>query len=177
MTHIDTAEMYGDGEAERIVGEAIAGRRDEVVLVSKDINLRLKARALNLPLVGVWARLTQVPYRFLFPAILVFASVGNYSLNNSAVDVYLCVVVGVLGYVFAKLDCQPAPLILGYVLGPMLEENLRRALLMAEGSFAVFVTRPISLVFLLASALLLVAMVVPSLRKGRARMSAESESD
>ena len=132
---------------------------------------------LNLPLVGVWARLTQVPYRFLFPAILVFASVGNYSLNNSAVDVYLCAVVGVLGYVFAKLDCQPAPLILGYVLGPMLEENLRRALLMAEGSFTVFVTRPISLVFLLASALLLVAMVVPSLRKGRARVAGESEGD
>ena len=103
---------------------------------------------LNLPLVGLWARLTQVPYRWLFPAILVFAALGNFSLNNSAMDVYLCAAVGVLGYVFAKLECQPAPLILGYVLGPMLEENLRRALLMSEGSFAVFVTRPISLAFL-----------------------------
>ena len=128
-------------------------------------------------LVGVWAPLTQVPYRFLCPAILVFASLGNYSLNNSAVDVYLCAVVGVLGYVFAKLDCQPAPLILGYVLGPMLEENLRRALLMSEGSFAVFVTRPISLVFLLASALLLAAMVVPALRRGRERVIEDGESD
>ena len=99
-----------------------------------------------------------------------FASLGNDSLNNSAIDVYLCAAVGVLGYVFAKLDCQPAPLILGYVLGPMLEENLRRALLMSEGSFTVFVTRPISLVFLLASALLLAAMVVPALRRGRERV-------
>ncbi|HEX5140887.1 MAG TPA: tripartite tricarboxylate transporter permease [Dehalococcoidia bacterium] len=132
---------------------------------------------LNLPLVGVWARLTQVPYRWLFPAILVFASVGNYSLNNSAIDVYLCAATGVLGYVFAKLECSPAPLILGFVLGPMLEENLRRALLMAEGSFLVFVTRPISLAFLLLSALLLVAMIVPSLRRGRKRVLEEGESD
>ncbi|NJD86396.1 MAG: tripartite tricarboxylate transporter permease [Betaproteobacteria bacterium] len=131
---------------------------------------------LNLPLVGVWARLTQVPYRWLFPAILVFASVGNYSLNNSAVDVYLCAAVGVLGYVFAKLECQPAPLILGYVLGPMLEENLRRALLMSEGSFSVFVTRPISLVFLAISAALLLAMVLPAVRRGRARATDDSEA-
>jgi TctA family transporter len=124
---------------------------------------------LNLPLVGLWARLTQVPYRWLFPAILVFACVGNYSLNNSAMDVYLCAGVGVLGYVFAKLDCQPAPLILGYVLGPMLEENLRRALLMSEGSFTVFVARPISLAFLAVTALVLLAMVLPSLRRSRER--------
>ncbi|HRE14309.1 MAG TPA: tripartite tricarboxylate transporter permease [Usitatibacteraceae bacterium] len=124
---------------------------------------------LNLPLVGVWARLTQVPYRWLFPAILVFAALGNYSLNNSAMDVYLCAGIGLLGYVFAKLECPPAPLILGYVLGPLLEENLRRALLMSEGSFGVFVQRPISLVFLGVTALLLVAMVVPALRRGRER--------
>ncbi len=131
---------------------------------------------LNLPLVGLWARLTQVPYRWLFPAILVFASVGNYSLNNSAMDVYLCAAIGVLGYVFAKLDCQPAPLILGYVLGPMLEENLRRALLMSDGSFAVFVTRPISLAFLAVTALLLLAMVMPAVRRGRARAVEDSEA-
>ncbi len=130
---------------------------------------------LNLPLVGLWARLTQVPYRWLFPAILVFASLGNYSLNNSAVDVYFCAGIGVLGYIFAKLECPPAPLILGYVLGPMLEENLRRALLMSEGSFAVFVTRPISLVFLLISALLLGAMVVPFLRRSLKRVVEEGE--
>jgi putative tricarboxylic transport membrane protein len=131
---------------------------------------------LNLPLVGLWARLTQVPYRWLFPAILMFAALGNFSLNNSAMDVYLCAGVGVLGYVFAKLDCQPAPLILGYVLGPMLEENLRRALLMSEGSFAVFFTRPISLVFLVVSALLLLAMVVPALRRTRERALEEGDA-
>jgi putative tricarboxylic transport membrane protein len=131
---------------------------------------------LNLPLVGLWARVTQVPYRWLFPAIIVFATMGNYSLNNSAMDVYLCAGAGVLGYVFAKLDCQPAPLILGYVLGPMLEENLRRALLMNEGSFSVFVTRPISLVFLGISFLLLAAMVVPSLRRGRERATEDGDA-
>ena len=129
---------------------------------------------LNLPLVGLWARLTQVPYRWLFPAILVFACVGNFSLNNSAMDVYLCAGIGVLGYVFAKLDCQPAPLILGYVLGPMLEENLRRALLMSDGSFAVFVTRPISLAFLVVTALILLAMVLPGLRRRRERAVEEA---
>jgi putative tricarboxylic transport membrane protein len=120
---------------------------------------------LNLPLVGLWARLTQVPYRWLFPAIMMFAALGNYSLNNSATDVYLCAAAGVLGYVMAKLECHPAPLILGFVLGPMLEEHLRRSLLMSDGSFSVFVTRPISLTFLVVTALLFVAMVLPSFRK------------
>ncbi len=132
---------------------------------------------LNLPLVGLWARLTQVPYRWLFPAIMMFAALGNYSLNNSAIDVYLCAVAGVLGYVMAKLECHPAPLILGFVLGPPLEENLRRALLMSDGSFAVFVTRPISLGFLLVTALALAAMVLPSLRRRRALATADDGVD
>ncbi len=132
---------------------------------------------LNLPLVGLWARLTQVPYRLLFPAIMVFAAVGNYSLNNSAMDVYLCAAAGALGYVFAKLDCHPAPLILGFVLGPMLEENLRRALLMSDGSFAVFITRPISLAFLLVTAGLFTAMVLPSMRRRRAQAGASGSTD
>ncbi len=132
---------------------------------------------LNLPLVGLWARLTQVPYRLLFPAIMVFAAVGNYSLNNSAMDVYLCAAAGALGYVFAKLDCHPAPLILGFVLGPMLEENLRRALLMSDGSFAVFITRPISLAFLLVTAGLFTAMVLPSMRRRRAQAGASGSTN
>ncbi len=132
---------------------------------------------LNLPLVSVWAKLTQVPYRWLFPAILMFAALGNYSLNNSAADVYLCAVIGVLGYILIKLDCQPAPLILGYVLGPMLEENLRRALLMSDGNFLVFVQRPISLIFLLVTFLLLIAFVMPVLRKKREQALAESGDD
>lgn len=132
---------------------------------------------LNLPLVGVWARLTQVPYRWLFPAIMMFAALGNYSLNNSAMEVYLCAAAGVLGYVMAKLECHPAPLILGFVLGPMLEENLRRALLMSDGSFAVFVTRPISLTFLIVTALLFVAMVMPAIRQRRNLATADGGVD
>lgn len=128
---------------------------------------------LNLPLVGLWARLTQVPYRWLFPAIMVFAALGNYSLNNSAMDVYLCAAAGILGYVLIKLECHPAPLILGFVLGPMLEENLRRALLMSDGSFSVFVTRPISLTFLTVTGLLFIAMVRPSIRRRRAQATAD----
>lgn len=132
---------------------------------------------LNLPLVGVWARLTQVPYRWLFPAIMMFAALGNYSLNNSAMEVYLCAAAGVLGYVMAKLECHPAPLILGFVLGPMLEENLRRALLMSDGSFAVFVTRPISLTFLIVTMLLFVAMVMPAIRQRRNQATADGGVD
>jgi putative tricarboxylic transport membrane protein len=120
---------------------------------------------LNLPLVGLWVKLLTVPYRWLFPSIIMFAALGNYSLNNSAMDVYLCAVVGVLGYVLAKLECEPAPLILGFVLGPMLEENLRRAMLMSHGDMTVFVTRPISLAFLIAAALIVVVMVAPAVRK------------
>ncbi len=132
---------------------------------------------LNLPLVGVWARLTQVPYHWLFPAIMVFAALGNYSLNNSAMDVYLCAVAGVLGYVMAKLECHPAPLILGFVLGPMLEENLRRALLMSDGSFTVFVTRPISLTFLVITFVLFLAMVMPAMRRRRDEATADGGVD
>ncbi len=132
---------------------------------------------LNLPLVGVWAKLTQVPYHWLFPAIMVFAALGNYSLNNSAMDVYLCAVAGVLGYVMAKLECHPAPLILGFVLGPMLEENLRRALLMSDGSFAVFVTRPISLTFLFITFMLFLAMVMPAMRRRRDEATADGGVD
>ena len=132
---------------------------------------------LNLPLVGLWARLTQVPYRWLFPAIMMFAALGNYSLNNSAVEVYLCAAAGILGYVMSKLECHPAPLILGFVLGPPLEENLRRALLMSDGSFSVFVSRPISLGFLVLTATALTAMVLPAWRRRRAMATADDGVD
>jgi len=122
---------------------------------------------LNLPLVGVWVRLLTVPYRWLFPSIILFCCIGNYSVSNNPFDVYLCAVIGVLGYVLAKLECEPAPLLLGYVLGPLLEENLRRALLISRGDPTVFFTRPISLVFMIATALILVVMVVPAARGKR----------
>jgi putative tricarboxylic transport membrane protein len=122
---------------------------------------------LNLPLVGVWIRLLRVPYRWLFPSIIMFCCIGNYSMNNNEFDVYLCALVGVLGYVLLKFECEPAPLILGYVLGPLLEEYLRRALLIARGDPTVFFTRPISLAFMIATLLILVVMIGPAVRKKR----------
>jgi putative tricarboxylic transport membrane protein len=119
---------------------------------------------LNLPLVGIWVKLLSVPYRWLFPSIILFCCIGNYSVSNNPFDVYLCAVIGVLGYVLVKLECEPAPLLLGYVLGPLLEENLRRALLIARGDPTVFFTRPISLVFMIATVLILAVMIVPAVR-------------
>src|SRR5512136_1012390 len=103
---------------------------------------------LNLPLIGIWVKLLSVPYRLLYPAILLCCTIGAYSTNNTMFDVWVAIVFGVLGYVFAKLGCEPAPLLLGYILGPMLEENLRRALVLSRGDLTVFVARPISLVML-----------------------------
>jgi len=122
---------------------------------------------LNLPLVGIWVKLLTVPYRWLFPSIILFCCIGNYSVSNNPFDVYLCALIGVLGYVLVKLECEPAPLLLGYVLGPLLEENLRRALLIARGDPTVFFTRPISLVFMIATLLILVIMVAPAARRSR----------
>ena len=114
---------------------------------------------LNLPLVGLWVRLLNVPYRWLFPSIVMFCCIGNYSVNNNPVDVYLCAALGLLGYVLLKLECEPAPLLLGYVLGPLLEEHLRRAMILGRGDMTPFFTRPISLAFMLGMALVLVLMV------------------
>ncbi|POR48329.1 tripartite tricarboxylate transporter permease [Bosea psychrotolerans] len=129
--------------------------------------------ALNLPLVGIWVKLLTIPYRWLFPAIILFCALGNYSLNNSAIDVYLCAAVGILGYVFSKLKCPPAPLILGYVLGPMMEENIRRALLLSEGDLSIFWKSPISAILLVISALLLVSMILPAIRAKKEQAYAE----
>ena len=122
---------------------------------------------LNLPLIGIWVRLLSVPYRILYPAILLFCCIGVYSINNSAFDVALALGFGFLGYLFIKFDCEPAPLLLGFVLGPMMEENLRRALLLSRGDPAVFVDRPISLGLLITAGLLLMVVVVPAVRKKR----------
>ena len=114
---------------------------------------------LNLPLVGLWVRLLNVPYRWLFPSIVMFCCIGNYSVNNNPVDVYLCAALGLLGYVLLKLECEPAPLLLGYVLGPLLEEHLRRAMILGRGDMTPFFTRPISLAVMLGAALVLVLIV------------------
>ena len=131
---------------------------------------------LNLPLVGLWVRLLRVPYRLLFPAILTFMAIGVYSLNNSQFDVLMTIVFGLLGYVFMKLRVEPAPLILAFVLGPLMEENLRRALLISRGDLSVFLTRPISAAFLIAAALLLIVMVLPAIRKKRDSALHEKEA-
>ncbi len=122
---------------------------------------------LNLPLIGIWVRLLTVPYRVLYPAILLFCCIGVYSTNNSPVDVVLAAGFGVLGIIFLKLGCEPAPLMLAFILGPMMEEALRRAMLLSHGNPAIFFTRPISLAFLLSAAFLLVLIIAPTLRRKR----------
>jgi TctA family transporter len=122
---------------------------------------------LNLPLIGVWVKLLSVPYRLLYPAILLFCCIGVYSINNSTVDVVIALFFGALGYLFIKFDCEPAPLLLGFVLGPMMEENLRRALVLSRGDATVFFTRPLSLGLLIVAAALLVVVVFPAVRKTR----------
>jgi putative tricarboxylic transport membrane protein len=122
---------------------------------------------INLPLVGIWVQLLKVPYKLLFPAILIFCSIGIYSLNNSPVDVLFTALFGLLGYLFVKLGFEAAPLLLGFILGPMMEENMRRALQISRGNLMTFLERPISLGLLLAAAALLVLVILPSVRKGR----------
>ena len=122
---------------------------------------------LNLPLIGIWVKMISVPYHFLYPMILVFCCIGVFSLGNKLFDVYLLAGFGVLGYIFSKLKCEPAPLLLGFILGPMMEEYLRRALLLSRGDFSVLVTRPISATMLAIAALALIVVFMPSIRKKR----------
>ena len=122
---------------------------------------------LNLPLIGMWVRLLTVPYHVMFPAIIAFCCIGVYSVNNNVFDVYTMALFGLLGYALVKLDCEPAPLLLGFVIGPMLEEYLRRAMLISRGDPMVFVTRPISAVLLLLALAALVVVLLPSVQKGR----------
>ena len=122
---------------------------------------------LNLPLIGMWVKLLTVPYRFLYPSILTFCCIGVYTVNNSTFDVFMTAGFGVLGYIFIKLGCEGAPLLLGFVLGPMMEENFRRSLLLSRGDFTVFFTRPLSLGLLIAAALLVVIVALPAIKSKR----------
>jgi TctA family transporter len=122
---------------------------------------------LNLPLIGIWIRLLTVPYRFLFPAITLFCCIGTYTLNNNTFDVFVMGIFAVVGYLFYKLGCEGAPLLLGLILGPMMEENLRRALLLSRGDWSAFVTRPLSAGLLAAAVLLIVIVMLPSIRSKR----------
>jgi TctA family transporter len=128
---------------------------------------------INLPMIGMWVKLLQVPYKYLYPAILTFCAIGVYSLNNSVFDVYQTLFFGILGYVFSKLRMEAAPLLIGFVLGPMMEEHLRRAMLLSRGDPIVFVERPISATMLAIAAIALGAMLLPGLRAGKDKALAE----
>jgi TctA family transporter len=122
---------------------------------------------LNLPLIGIWIKLLTVPYRLLYPSILVFMAVGVFSLSNSSFDVLIMAIFGILGYICVKLECEPAPMILGFILGPLMEENLRRAMLLSRGDATVFFTKPISAGFMIAAIILLLIIALPTIRKKR----------
>ena len=128
---------------------------------------------INLPLVGLWVRLLRVPYRLLFPAIVAFCCIGGYSVNNSAVDVVVTGVFGLGGYWLMKHDFEPAPMLLGFVLGPLMEENLRRTILIARGDTTVFLTRPVSAVLLAIAFALLIVAVLPMIRRRRQEVFVE----
>ncbi|MBM3570422.1 MAG: tripartite tricarboxylate transporter permease [Alphaproteobacteria bacterium] len=156
-------------------GPQVMGERAEVfwgMIASMWIG-NLMLVIVNLPLVGVWVKLLQMPYRLLFPIILVFCCIGTYSVNNSAVEVVLMAGFGVFGVVLLRLGFEPAPLLLGYVLGPLMEENLRRAMLIGRGDPTVFVTRPLSATLLFLAAALFVALALPALRKKREEVFVE----
>jgi putative tricarboxylic transport membrane protein len=130
---------------------------------------------LNLPLIGIWIKLLTVPYRFLFPAIMAFCSIGLYTLNNNSFDVYVGAGFAFIGYIFYKLQCEPAPLLLGFILGPMMEENLRRALLLSRGDWTTFATRGLSAGLLLAAVAMIVIVMLPTIRKKREEAFQEEE--
>jgi putative tricarboxylic transport membrane protein len=130
---------------------------------------------LNLPLIGLWVRLLKVPYFVLFPVIMAFCSIGVYSVNSNVWDLYAVAFFGLLGYVLLKLRCEPAPLLLGFVLGPMLEEHLRRAMIIGRGDPSIFVTRPISASLLVLTLVVLVVVLLPTVRKRRDEVFAEGD--
>ena len=129
---------------------------------------------LNLPLIGLWVQVLKVPYRILFPLILLFCLIGVYSIGNSIFDIYVMILFGVLGYLMRKLGYEPAPLVLAFVLGPMMENNLRKALILSDGSFSIFVERPLSLACLIIALVLLGSAILPALRARRETIALET---
>ncbi|WP_062015800.1 tripartite tricarboxylate transporter permease [Aureimonas sp. AU4] len=130
---------------------------------------------LNLPLIGLWVKMLTIPYRVLFPAIVLFAAIGCYSINNNPFDVYAIAVFGVLGYVLIRLGCEPAPLLLGFVLGPLLEEHLRRAMIISRGNALVFFERPISATLLALGLAAVVVALLPAIRRKRDEVFVEED--
>jgi TctA family transporter len=151
-------------------GPQVMGERPELFwgLIASMLVGNVMLVFLNLPLIGIWVKLLQVPYRLLYLAILLFCAIGVYTVNNSTFDVMLTALFGLVGYALYRLRCEPAPLLLGFVLGPMMEENFRRAMLISSGDPMIFVTRPISLVLVVLTAGLLLMLVLPNIAKTRA---------
>lgn len=129
---------------------------------------------LNLPMIGIWVRIASIPYKYLYPAIIAFCSIGVFSLKNTEYDIYLMALFGVLGYLLSKLGCEPAPMLLAFILGPMMEEYLRRALLLSRGDPMVFLRRPISLTLLLLGVMAIIAVGFPALFKKRGEVFRDS---
>lgn len=122
---------------------------------------------INLPMIGLWVRLLRVPYRLLYPSIMIFCLIGVYSINNNVVDVYFTALFALFGYFLIKFDCEPAPLVLGFILGPLMEENLRRSLLISKGSPMIFINQPLSLTFLMLALGVLIVVALPKIRRTR----------
>jgi TctA family transporter len=129
---------------------------------------------LNLPMIGLWVSLLRIPYRLMFPAIVLFCCIGTYSIGNSLFDVWVMLLFGALGVFFIKVGAEPAPFILGFILGPLMEENFRRAMNLSRGNPMVFVERPISALLLVLSLALLVILILPAVRKKREQVFQES---
>jgi putative tricarboxylic transport membrane protein len=125
---------------------------------------------LNMPLIGIWVQLLKAPYNVLFPLIIMFCIVGVYSSGNAVFDVSVMVLFGFIGYLMRKFGYEAAPLVLAFVLGPMLENNLRKSLILSQGTFDIFVTRSISLACLVVAAVILIVPLVPALRRKRAEI-------
>ena len=130
---------------------------------------------LNLPLIGLWVKLLTIPYRALFPAIIAFACIGTFSIGSNSFDIYAIAFMGIVGYVLVKLDCEPAPLLLGFVLGPLLEEHLRRAMIISRGDPMTFLERPISASLLALAAVAIVVSLLPAIRKKREEVFVEED--
>lgn len=130
---------------------------------------------LNLPLVGVWVRLLKVPYAILFPGILAFCCIGTFSANGLEIELYVLAIAGLAGYLFVRIGCAPAPFLLGFVLGPMVEEHFRRAMLISQGDASVFFTRPISAALMILALGLAATMFVPALLSWRKKVFADAE--
>jgi putative tricarboxylic transport membrane protein len=122
---------------------------------------------LNLPLIGIWVQVLKVPYKILFPLILLLCLIGVYSISNTVFDIYIMIVFGVVGYLMKKFEYEGAPLVLAFILGPLFENNLRKSLIMSQGSSSIFFLRPISATFLILALFILISPLIPGIRKKR----------